>query len=144
MAGEIVVGYDGQEAAVAALSTAVQIAAAFKAPLVIVFGYRPAPIGGEVSPMARAVRDVGEKMTGQALDAVKAQDSAVQAVVELVDDRPAEAILRAADEHEAIAIVVGATNKGPITGTLLGSVCYQVVHRSTRPVVVVPAPADES
>jgi nucleotide-binding universal stress UspA family protein len=144
MAGEIVVGYDGQEAAVAALSTAVQIAAAFKTPLIIVFGYRPAPIGGDVPPMARAVRDVGEKMTAQALDAVKMQDSSAQAVVELVDDRPAEAILRAADEHEAIAIVVGATNKGPITGSLLGSVCYQVVHRSTRPVVVVPAPVEES
>ena len=50
MAGEIVVGYDGQEGAVAALRTATAIAAAFKRPLVIVFGYRPAPIGGEVAP----------------------------------------------------------------------------------------------
>ena len=48
-----------------------------------------------------------------------------------------------ADEHDSIAIVVGATDKGPITGALLGSVCYQVVHRSTRPVVVVPAPSED-
>lgn len=143
MAGEIIVGYDGMEGANAALSSAVPIAAAFGRPLVIVFGYRPAPIGGEVATMARAVRDVGEQMTDKALAAVTAQDPKVEAVVELVDDRPAEAILRAADEHDALAIVVGATNRGPVAGGLLGSVTYQVVHRSKRPVVVVPVPDEE-
>jgi nucleotide-binding universal stress UspA family protein len=59
--------------------------------------------------------------------------------VELVNDRPAEALLRAGDEHDALAIVVGSAGRGPIQGGLLGSVTYQVVHRSTRPVVVVPA-----
>jgi nucleotide-binding universal stress UspA family protein len=143
MAGEIVVGYDGMEGAVAALASAVGIAAAFQRPLVIVFGYRPAPIGGEVATMARAVRDVGERMTEEALSAVKAHNAKVEAVVELVDDRPADAILRAADEHDALAIVVGATNKGPVAGGLLGSVTYQVVHRSKRPVVVVPVPEED-
>ena len=143
MAETIVVGYDGQEGAAAALRTATGIAGAFKTPLIIVFGYRPAPIGGDVPTMARAVKDVGEKMTEEALAAVKAQDPAVEAVVELVDDRPAEAVLRAADEHDAIAIVVGSTNKGPIAGSLLGSVTYQVVHRSKRPVVVVPLPSED-
>jgi nucleotide-binding universal stress UspA family protein len=143
MAGEIIVGYDGMEGANAALSSAVPIAAAFGTALIIVFGYRPAPIGGEVATMARAVRDVGEQMTEKALAAVTAQDPKVEAVVELVDDRPAEAILRAADEHDALAIVVGATNRGPVAGGLLGSVTYQVVHRSKRPVVVVPVPDEE-
>ena len=144
MAATIIVGYDGQEGSLAALRTATGIAGAFKTPLIIVFGYRPAPIGGDVATMAKAVREVGERLTAEALEQVKSSAPDVEAVVELVDDRPAEAILRAADEHDAIAIVVGATNKGPIKGSLLGSVCYQVVHRSTRPVVVVPAPAEES
>ena len=39
-----------------------------------------------------------------------------------------------------MAIVVGSASRGPIQGGLLGSVTYQVVHRSTRPVVVVPVP----
>jgi nucleotide-binding universal stress UspA family protein len=142
MAGQIVVGYDGMEGSLAALRTATGIAAAFKAPLIIVFGYRPAPIGGDVPTMAKAVREVGERLTAEALEKVKASAPDVEAVVELVDDRPAEAILRAADEHDAIVIVVGAANKGPIAGALLGSVTYQVVHRSTRPVVVVPTPDD--
>jgi len=140
MAGDVILGYDGQEGSEAALGTATRIAAAFKAPLVIVFGYRPAPIGGDVTDLARAVRALGERITGEALDAVHKIDASVTATVELVDDRPAEAILRAADEHDALAIVVGATGRGPLTGALLGSVTYNVVHRSTRPVVVVPAP----
>lgn len=140
MAGEVIVGYDGQEGAVAALRTATGIAAAFDRPLVIVFGYRPAAIGGEVADLAAAVRDLGAGMGEEALALVGATDPAVVATVELVDDRPAEALLRAGDEHDALAIVVGTAGRGPIAGSLLGSVTYQVVHRATRPVVVVPPP----
>ena len=79
-------------------------------------------------------------MGEQALATVRSTNPAVAATVELVDDRPAEALLRAGDEHDALVIVVGTTGRGPITGSLLGSVTYQVVHRSTRPVLVVPVP----
>ena len=142
MAGEIVVAYDGQAGSAAALRTAVAIAAAFKRPLIIVFGYRPAPIGGEVTELAKAVREIGDRFTAEAVETARTIDPSVSTVVELVDDRPADAILRAADEHDALAVVIGATNVGPIRGTLLGSVTYQVVHRSTRPVVVVPTTED--
>jgi nucleotide-binding universal stress UspA family protein len=57
-----------------------------------------------------------------------------------VNDRPAEAILRAVDAYDAMAVVIGTTNRGPVTGALLGSVTYQVVHRARVPVVVVPLP----
>src|SRR5262249_35856872 len=46
MAGEIVLGYDGQSGSVAALRTATEMAAAFGCPLIVVFGHRPAAIGG--------------------------------------------------------------------------------------------------
>ncbi len=142
MAGEIILGYDGQPGAVAALGTATAIAGAFKRTLVIVFGFRPAAIGGDVADLGKAVREVGEKFTEDALARAHKLDASVKVQVELVDLRPAEAILAAADEHDALAIVVGATGHGPIKGALLGSVTYQVVHRSTRPVVVVPSPED--
>jgi len=143
MAGEIVLGYDGQEGADVALRTAVQIAAAFGRPLVVVFGYKPPQVGGEVGDLARAVRAVGEDVTARAVEAVHAIDPSVEVSVELVDDRPAEAVLRAGDQFDALAVVVGATSHGPVKGGLLGAVTYQVVHRSTRPVVVVPSPDDE-
>lgn len=52
-------------------------------------------------------------------------------------------IVTAAEQYDALAIVVGVAGRGPMAGALLGSVTYQVVHRSTRPVLVVPAPASE-
>jgi len=140
MAGEVIVGYDGEPGSRGALQTAVAIAAAFKRPIVITFGYAPAPIGGEVADLSRAVQDIGEKITGEAVYQAHAIDASVDTRVELVNDRPADALLRAADQYDALAIVVGSTGRGPIAGTVLGSVTYQVVHRANRPVVVVPSP----
>ena len=142
MAGEVVLGYDGEPGSQAALRTAVAIAAAFKRPLVIAFGYAPAPIGGEVADLSRAVQDLGERITAEAVKAAHGVDASVSVQVELVNDRPAEAILRAGDQYDALAIVVGAAGRGPMAGALLGSVTYQVVHRATRPVVVVPSPEE--
>jgi nucleotide-binding universal stress UspA family protein len=140
MAGEIVLGYDGDEGSKAALRTAVTIAAAFKRPLVVAFGYAPPPIGGEVADLSKSIQDIGERITGEAVRIAREADPSVTVEVQLVNDRPAEAILRAAEEYDAFAIVVGATGRGPLRGALLGSVTYQVVHRATRPVVVVPSP----
>lgn len=140
MAGEVVLGYDGEPGSLAALQTAVAVAAAFKRPLVLAFGYAPAPIGGDVADLSRAVREVGEKFMKEAVKIAHDTDAAVEVHVEFVNDRPAEAILRAADTYDALTIVVGSAGRGPIAGALLGSVTYQVVHRSTRPVLVVPAP----
>lgn len=138
MAGEIILGYDGDAGGKAALRTAVAVAAAFKRPLIVVFGYAPAPIGGEVADLAQAVQDLGEKITAEAVADASSMDASVVVHAELVNDRAADALLRAADQYDALAIVVGAASHGPVAGALLGSVTYQVVHRSTRPVVVVP------
>jgi nucleotide-binding universal stress UspA family protein len=143
MAGEVVLGYDGNEGSGAALRTATSFAAAFHRPLVIVFGYRPPIMGGDIADLRRAVREIGDKLTKEAVEAAHEVDASVTVAVEMVDDRPADAILRVADEYDALAVVVGATGRGPLSGSLLGSVTYQVVHRSTRPVVVVPSPAED-
>jgi nucleotide-binding universal stress UspA family protein len=140
MAGEVLLGYDGEPGSHAALQTAVSIAAAFQRPLVIAFGYAPPAIGGETADLARVVQEMGEKFAAEAVQIAKETNATVSVQTELVNDRPADAILRAADAYDALAIVVGAAGRGPMAGALLGSVTYQVVHRSTRPVVVVPSP----
>jgi nucleotide-binding universal stress UspA family protein len=140
MAGEVVLGYDGEPGSLAALHTAGAVAAAFKRPLVIAFGYAPAPIGGDVADLSRVVRELGEKFMDDAVKIAHDIDASVEVHLEAVNDRPAEAILRAADQYDAMTIVVGSAGRGPIAGALLGSVTYQVVHRSTRPVLVVPTP----
>jgi nucleotide-binding universal stress UspA family protein len=143
MAGDVVLGYDGQHGSEVALRTATQIAAAFKRPLVIVFGYSPTLMGGDVGDLRRAVRELGEQFTEKAVADVKALDPSVEVEVQLVDLRPAEAVLEVARVRDALAIVIGATGEGPMKGALLGNVTYQVVHRSTRPVVVVPEPDED-
>ena len=140
MAGEIVLGYDGEPGSRVALQTAVAIAAAFKRPLVVAFGYAPPPMGGAVLDLSKKLEDLGTQFTTDAVQIVHDIDASVEVKVELVNDRPAEALLRAADQYDALAIVVGAAGRGPMAGAMLGSVTYQVVHRSTRPVVVVPSP----
>jgi nucleotide-binding universal stress UspA family protein len=142
MAGEVILGFDGQDGSQAALRTAVLVAAAFKRPLIITFGYAPTAMGGEVSDLSDTVQTLGKQITSDAVKAVRALDPTVEVKAELVNDRPAEAILRAASQYDALTIVVGAAGRGPIAGALLGSVTYQVVHRSTRPVLVVPTPPE--
>lgn len=143
MSGEVIVGYDGEEGSRAALTTAVQIAGAFRRELVVVFGYAPPALGGEVADLARAVEDIGATVTADAVARARAIDPGVATRTELVNDRPVEALLRAAEACNALAIVVGSAARGPLTGSLLGSVTYQVVHQSPVPVVVVPLPANE-
>lgn len=140
MAGEVLVGYDGQDGSKAALAAAIRVAAAFQRSLVVVFGYQPSPIGGETRDLRESVRSVGEEITAEAVAHAGQLDPSVTVEAELVDDRPAEALLRAAEEHDALMIVVGAAARGPVAGALLGSVTYNIVHRSTYPVLVVPAP----
>lgn len=142
MAGEIVLGFDGQEGSHAALVTAVSLAAAFTRPLIITFGYAPTAIGGGASSLSDSVQSIGGKITADAVKTVRDLDPSVDVKAELVNDRPAEAILRAAAQYDAMMIVVGAAGRGPMAGALLGSVTYQVVHRSRRPVLVVPMPPE--
>jgi len=140
MAGEIVLGYDGEAGSRVALHTAVAIAASFKRPLVIAFGYAPPAMGGSVLDLSKKLEELGGQFANDAVKLAHEIDASVETRVELVNDRPADALLRAADQYDALAIVVGATGRGPMAGAMLGSVTYQVVHRSTRPVVVVPSP----
>jgi nucleotide-binding universal stress UspA family protein len=143
MAGEIVLGYDGQGASQAALRSAVSLAGAYKLPLVVAFGYAPSAMGGEVADLAESVQALGRKITDDAVREIHAIDASVEVKTELVNDRPAEAVLRAAAQYEAFMIVVGSTGRGPIAGALLGSVSNEIVLGSKCPVLVVPLPGED-
>ena len=53
--------------------------------------------------------------------------------------RPVESLLEAALERSARVIVVGGSGDRPIVGAILGSVPHKLLHRSSVPVLVVPA-----
>jgi nucleotide-binding universal stress UspA family protein len=58
----------------------------------------------------------------------------------VVHGNPVARILQSADEINADVIVTGTHGKGALGHTFLGSVAEKVLHKSRRPVFVVPLP----
>lgn len=139
MAGDVILGYDGSAGSRAALAVSVRMARAFRAPLAIVFGYGANPLGGETQDVEHRVRDVGDQRIAEAVDAIRQLDGDLAVEPLVVEMRAVDALIAAADQRGALAIVVGSAGEGPIVGTILGSVPYKLLHRSRVPVVVVPA-----
>jgi nucleotide-binding universal stress UspA family protein len=51
----------------------------------------------------------------------------------------AEAIIDAADEHDALLVVMGTRGNTGIRSLLLGSVSHAVAHHAHRPLLIVPS-----
>lgn len=137
MAG-IVLGYDRSPGARRALEIAIELAGRFDEPLVLVHGVAPPGVVGEEAGQARAA--LGELNTHLTAPAVAAAEAAgVRVLVEVVDDRPAAALIGVADAHDARVIVIGVWSESPLRGALLGSVSHKLLQLSTRPVLCVPA-----
>jgi nucleotide-binding universal stress UspA family protein len=77
---------------------------------------------------------------GQAL----AQQAGLEAEAVVVRDvtHPADAIVTAAEEHRAAAIVVGSRGLRGLRSKLLGSTSSELLRKAGRPVVVVRHPED--
>jgi nucleotide-binding universal stress UspA family protein len=133
---ELVVGYDGGEGAKAALAEALELAADAGGRLIVVFGYEPTQRMGEAGDLTDAIEHMGQRCLDEAMATIGGR---VDAKTALVPRRGAEALLAVAEERGACMIVVGATERGPLAGAVLGSVPYRLVHTTTVPVLVVPA-----
>jgi nucleotide-binding universal stress UspA family protein len=140
MARSLVVGYDGSKCAGAALEEAIQVAGTTGDQIVIVFGYEPGGYGEEHTAHREEVRKFGERVTAPALE--RAKEAGVVASLALVPERPTDALISVADEHDARAIVVGTHGESPIRGAILGSTSHKLLHLSGRPVLVVPVEAE--
>jgi nucleotide-binding universal stress UspA family protein len=138
MARDLIVGYDDSDGARAALAVAIELAAELGDRVVIAFGAMPpGHVGEEFGAATAAVREVGDRLTAHAL--ARAQAAGVDAEAVVVDARPAEALLRLADERDARMIVVGSHGEHPIKGALLGSTANKLLHLAERPVLAVRA-----
>ncbi|MFI9123711.1 universal stress protein [Streptomyces bikiniensis] len=133
----IVLGYDESPGAARALRIAVEVAAAFGETLVLVYGAAaPGPTGEEYRSHYDAIRQAGR--TGLEHAVAEADRAGVPTVVEVIDEKPAQALVDAATRHAARAIVVGSWSESPIRGALLGSTPHKLLHMSTVPVLCVP------
>ena len=134
----VVLGLDRSPGADRAVALAVRLAASLDVPLVLVHGIEPpGRVGEEVGEAREAIEELDEQVTRPAVAA--AQAAGVRTVVEIVEDRPAPALVAVADEHDAEVIVVGIWNESPLRGLLLGSVAHKLLQLSDRPVVCVPS-----
>ena len=96
----VVLGYDESPGADAALRVALEVAARFGEPLVLVYGVQPpGGMGEEFKAHLGAITDLGRQATDHALRAAEA--AGVPATVELVVAKPAEALVRVADDRDA-------------------------------------------
>lgn len=68
------------------------------------------------------------------------EDYANISKIEVVHGHAVTEILHAADKFNADVIVMGTHGKGAIAHTFLGSVAEKVLHKSKRPVFVIPIP----
>jgi len=137
MAREIIVGYDGSQCSKAALEAAAEAAAAFGDKLVLVFGYEPYRMGGEIQDHRAALKEKGEQVTHEGVE--KAKAAGVEAEAMLVGRGAAEALVEAADTRDARMIMIGTYGDSPLKGAILGSTPHKLLQVSTIPVVVVPA-----
>ena len=138
MAGDLVVGIGTDGSGVDAAMYAAGLARKAGVSLVLVFGYEASSLGPRGGPLEDQIEIIADEIT----TGVKAQlaetfpDIAVE--VELVRDRPVDSLIRVAEDREAEVIVVGHGGSGPLRAALLGSITYELVHRSPIPVLIVP------
>lgn len=133
---EIVIGFDGSDSSKSALNQAFDFAKALGDSLVVVFAYAPGGYGGgEVPEQRKAVEEFGRKVTQQAVDAANA--AKVKSRVEMINEHPHQALMTAADKHDARMIVVGSHGESPLKGAIIGATPTKLVQLSETPVLVV-------
>ncbi|MFJ5266587.1 universal stress protein [Streptomyces sp. NPDC088387] len=133
----VVLGYDESPGAARALRIAIEVATAFDERLVLVYGASaPGQLGEEYRPHYDAIREAGRSGLEHAV--AEAGRAGVPAVVEVLDEKPAQALIDAATRHEARVIVVGSWGESPMRGAILGSTPHKLLHMSNVPVLCVP------
>ena len=144
----IVLGYDGSECSAAALDEALDLARdELDAEIVVVYCHEPPPgLACALDPTCDAARVLHEYEEDVARDVRPLLDAAeeriraagVDSEVLMVWDEPTTALPRIALSRHAHVIVVGSHGEGPLSAAFRHSTCYELLHRSDVPVLVVP------
>ena len=133
-----VLGYDETPGAERALEVAIELAARFAEPLILVYGVTPpGGQGEEFRAHQEALVEIGRRATARAMERTAA--AGVDAQVALMHDKPARALIEVADQHDARMIIVGSYGETSLRGAILGSTPFRLLNSSDRPVLVVKA-----
>ena len=148
MSQPIVLGYDGSPWNTAALDEAVALAHGLgHSEVVIVYCHEPPPgLSCELDPACAAAKELRDYEAGVEKDvqpmlhaaAERVRGGGVETEVLMVWNDPARALIEIARQREARLIVVGSHGEGPLSGALHRCAPYELLHRSSIPVLVVP------
>ncbi|MEA2480290.1 MAG: hypothetical protein QOJ07_2212 [Thermoleophilaceae bacterium] len=108
------------------------------------------PLARVVPALGPAIRDAVIELDGYAAEAALkhaaegcalAADAGFAAQPLALESQDAvwEALIAAADDHDAGVIVLGRRGLSPVSAALLGSVSTGVLHHAARPVLIVPS-----
>jgi nucleotide-binding universal stress UspA family protein len=138
MTRTVAVGYDGSEAARAAVDLALERVApdghlivvhAYEVPL----GYYGAQYYGE---MLEHAAEQAKHLMAELRATLDVPDGIIFEE-DIVSGIPADALCRAAETHGADEIILGSRGLGRFRA-MLGSVAHEVLHKATCPVTVIP------
>ena len=117
-----------------------EIDAGFRSYISTIMGGKLEEFEGQHEEQARI--DLKKRLEAFAHDELedRPEDLKNIAGIEVVHGHAAPQILRAAERHEVDVIVLGTHGKGALKHTFLGSVAEQVLHKSKKPVFVIPIP----
>jgi nucleotide-binding universal stress UspA family protein len=147
----IVLGYDGSDCARAALARSadllreagggkvvVVVAYPMSAAYVPTAGVAGAPMmmGAELQDHIDMLQQTAQQQAEEAAEELHGKGIEVE--TEVTAEPAAQALLDAAGRHAADLIAVGTHGEGAISGALLGSTSYRLVHRSRLPLLIVP------
>ena len=148
--GPLAIGFDGSEQALRATAVAGALMPGRSA--LVVFAWRSrlrhtitgealryAPIE-EVRETARDLDSLLADMAGETAErgVAAAREAGLDATAALLETGGAasEALLEAAAEHDALALVVGRSGRGAMASAVLGSVASSLLHAADRPVLL--------
>lgn len=137
----ILLATDGSSTATEAAKTAIELADALDAPLLIVSAWDITyePIGVGFGPILPDIDRIGHDQAMKIVEevAAAARDAGLDVEIAIRRGRPVQQICAIAVEQDAHLIVVGSHGWGALRRTMFGSVSTGVLHHARQPVLVV-------
>src|SRR5690242_17100026 len=133
----ILIAIDGSPGAREALEMGLALARGAGAIATVVYvRHSPLPVLGDPFYQRSLSHELRRARAAIADAETLAATMGVEIEPEVLEGHPARCVLDLAEARGAGLIVVGSRGRGAISGTLLGSVSAEIVHKGRRPVLV--------